>query len=415
MNTDTFNKNSFKKSQNRIIISCVLIFLVGLLSIACSIIFIIPDLLDWVYGTTDYDFYELESLDSKEYLGTYYGFDSHDQKLYTVNLTHDKTAEHQDKCTITISNGMIGNETVITEDFKVLSPRRAQLIHSNFIYSDHHAIITYNESTQESRFFWIDAEGGLCYEDVTYLSKEQVSLAEEMNDPEDYYGTYRYSDTNYVTFNQDGTAKLIHNGNEKNFSYLYVSADWCKANTQKLRNYRCIILYTPGETSFEYFYYINNETLYYAGNSSNKFTLVKEYTVSDEKWKSYFNFTNFTVRGYLNDMSCTAYVSSSTMATLVLDICTLKLKNDEVYMDGTLMGYDAEEYKFWTLFDFSDDKDMFVSYDNGKTFVSKKEKSTITIEIKNNKISTITLTTTEGNTTRSVDYTFSNWGSTRTY
>ncbi len=270
MSNETFDKQNFNKKQTKTVLSSIFIFLVGLISVIIAVLSIMGELSGLLDDITDYDYDELEEIEIEpEKLGTYYAYDSESLLLYTVNF---ETAAGKNICTMTVSNGMKGKETVTKEEFKVISYSDASKITLNTNFVGDPAIITKNKDGDNSKanVFWLTTEAMFLNSTGLRFSHTEISFADKMYDPKSYYGTYKYSDNNYVTFNKDGTATLVINGEKNEYSYMYVSKQWCEKHTSML-DQDSIILYTPGSSEFKYFYYMEKNKIDLNGDSSARF------------------------------------------------------------------------------------------------------------------------------------------------
>ncbi len=276
MDNNTFDKDKFRKSQDKIAIFFIIIFFIGLTSVICAFACgngLFGDLFDdlGLDGEDGYDFYELYALDAQELCDTYYGYNEAEQALYTIKLEYLEDDGYGDEvyyCTVTVDSGM--NSESDRQEFKLVSEETAQEFSPNSDYDDCQAIYIYQYS-DTAIVVWVTDDGLVLNQNGTRLTKTKIDFAEKMGDPKDYYGTFTFSSTDYVTFNENGKAELTADGYTSEYSYIYVSTEWLSVRSPDVKE-NSLILFTPGSSKFKYFYYKDNSTLWYGGQESNLFT-----------------------------------------------------------------------------------------------------------------------------------------------
>ena len=254
MDNNAFDKNQFKKSQNKITFFFVIILMLGIISLLCAFC-----LNDFATGSlpTDYEdntksFDDLESMDASEHYGTYYG--ELDRKIYTIEID-----EYQ--FSITTTNGFIGEESYDSYEYKYILCSDAQNITANYDYDGSNAIVA-QEASGKYIVIWITANGPVLNDNGLLLSNNEITMSSVTNDPKNYYDTFTY-DNNYVTFYSDGTASFYVNYELETYRYFYVDEEWTRNNTSIVTPFNGIVIYKEESPYFNYFIYDGYYTMTY--------------------------------------------------------------------------------------------------------------------------------------------------------
>ena len=259
-----FDKQAFEKKIGTYTRCCVLIALIGVLSIVCSLFvgegwgFTIDDITgksfeeeqdriyeDWleqVTPDTDDDFGE----DPKNYYGSYFSFSADE---YTINRA-DITATG---FVFTIYD-MFGSESI------TLEYQYGDAAYANDTFSeDTPVIIVHNGDFSEINGYYrliVDAAGEYTLEgnDGIVFTKNEVTFDTLMGAPTDYYGTYEFSEGNSLTVNKNGTASFVLDGEATSFQCFYANADYLYTRTGK--DYDAAIILHNGDPASIYIFAI---------------------------------------------------------------------------------------------------------------------------------------------------------------
>ena len=184
--------------------------------------------------------------------GIYYGIS--EGIHYTVELDGKKAV-------ITRDNGM----KTETEEFNVsyLTAKKAQERMANSQYVGCGGILLrLKDDKDNGTIIWVEDNGDATYyvlnEGNTLLSSTDTTLSSYMNDPKNYYRTYRYNAINEVTLYPSGEASYLADGERDSYKYLYVNAEWIKYNLNKTSSTSTnsgIVLFKPGTDECYLFYY----------------------------------------------------------------------------------------------------------------------------------------------------------------
>ena len=155
--------------------------------------------------------------DPKDYYGTYYG---------ESDFVIQKLAIDENTVTITEIDPM-KNDVTTNYKYFYAPAEYTEILHG--VKKD--ALALYKESTADiSYFIYIskDASENYKFENTSnvHYTAEEITFADLVDDPCDYYGHYAYSDINQLTLNEDGTAVFMLNGEEATYSYFYANYTW---------------------------------------------------------------------------------------------------------------------------------------------------------------------------------------------
>lgn len=202
--------------------------------------------------------------DPEDYYGEYYS---------SSGITQYTTYRFEASgCTVTISNGLRnGSTSAATYPYEYIAAKYVQSkgLVPSYAYQGCAAIIVYTDVSTDSGFvLWVVSNSPYRFalKDGSAVTKEKVDFAEEMGDPKNYYATYSYDATHYVTLKSDGTAYLCWGNTKKNLVYSYVSKDWLRLMGVSNNANPLILLYEAGNSSSYYdLEYISSTKLKFSG------------------------------------------------------------------------------------------------------------------------------------------------------
>lgn len=143
--SDRFNKFQFSKSQKQLGLCCILIGIIGIISIICAC-------------TIGSGLNISKGKDPKDYYGTYYVV--YDNIYGSFEFT-------QNKCNFTLSNGVTASDDSHSFDYEYVSAKYAQKVVESPLYKDRAAILVYtNEGKDNAIVLWVTANAPLsiCHE-----------------------------------------------------------------------------------------------------------------------------------------------------------------------------------------------------------------------------------------------------------
>ena len=260
MSKKEFDKNEFKKSQDKMALIFLILFIMGIISAICGLFVgdyaILGGDCSGCVATTD----------PADYYGKYYTEMSNG---VTVIFEFDET-----ECTYIETNGVKENKKYY--EYEYVSAANAQRKFPNETYEGCDAIVVYLDSSYNNGIvLWI-IEGG---EGETYTFRigatDQTVKAYETNEgnsdntnqePEedgdneentmqtpDYYGTYRYDSENYITFYEDGTAILYDAYGITYLTCEFVSAETIMDESYASSDYVIAVYNDSDAMYFEYY------------------------------------------------------------------------------------------------------------------------------------------------------------------
>lgn len=247
--SDKFNKFQFSKSQKQLGLCCVLIGIIGIISIICAC-------------TIGSGLNISKGKDPKDYYGIYYVV--YDNIYGSFEFT-------QNKCNFTLSNGVTAGDDSNSFDYEYVSAKYAQKVVESPLYKDRAAILVYtNEGKDNAIVLWVTANAPYQFvmnSNHAAVTTQKPDFASLMGDPKDYYSNYVFDDDTYISFNSDGTASFTQDGITETFMYAYVNQDWLTTYTDCSWS-SAIALYPEGSTSFYgFFKYTDRNTVEYNGNT----------------------------------------------------------------------------------------------------------------------------------------------------
>ena len=134
--SDRFNKFQFSKSQKQLGLCCILIGIIGIISIICAC-------------TIGSGLNISKGKDPKDYYGTYYVV--YDNIYGSFEFT-------QNKCNFTLSNGVTASDDSHSFDYEYVSAKYAQKVVESPLYKDRAAILVYtNEGKDNAIVLWVTA------------------------------------------------------------------------------------------------------------------------------------------------------------------------------------------------------------------------------------------------------------------
>lgn len=265
MSKKEFNKNEFKKSQDKMSLIFLILFITGIIYVICGLFvgdysilagnFVISDddplVLDGNYGGG-----VSKGEDPADYYGVYYGAEDY---VY-ITFEFDEY-----ECLYTVTNGL--SEQRKYYKYEYVSAEYAQTRYPNEKFEGCDAIVVYEDQYQEKVIvLWVEkvssSMSSPLYEFTVGATGQSITsieydIAEDMGDPENYYGDFIYNSNNYVSFEWDGTAKVCINGKVKEYSYMFVNNGWMKKHLKG--SYSCeyaLAVYTEDSSNimiFEYY------------------------------------------------------------------------------------------------------------------------------------------------------------------
>ena len=215
---------------------------------------------DLVYTTDAIDFLSLMN-DPGDYLGTYFG--ESDYVIDKIEITSDKI-----------------NATTSS----VIAPAKKAEYKYTFLCAEYayvkygrecDVIVAYEKDISgEVRLFWIHEDSGkYTFEGnngVTYREGE-ITFKDLVNDPENYYGKYKFDNNNALILEEDGSALFTLNGESTVYSYLYADNGWLSKYYGK--DYAsAIVLHNGNENEVHIFAFCEDGSLLYG----DTYTSVKE-------------------------------------------------------------------------------------------------------------------------------------------
>lgn len=247
--SDKFNKFQFSKSQKQLGLCCILIGIIGIISIICAC-------------TIGSGLNISKGKDPKDYYGIYYVV--YDNIYGSFEFT-------QNKCNFTLSNGVTAGDDSNSFDYEYVSAKYAQKVVESPLYKDRAAILVYtNEGKDNAIVLWVTANAPYQFvmnSNHAAVTTQKPDFASLMGDPKDYYSNYVFDDDTYISFNSDGTASFTQDGITETFMYAYVNQDWLTKYTDSSWS-SAIALYPEGSTSFYgFFKYTDRNTVEYNGNT----------------------------------------------------------------------------------------------------------------------------------------------------
>lgn len=244
-----FNKFQFSKSQKQLGLCCILIGIIGIISIICAC-------------TIGSGLNISKGKDPKDYYGTYYVV--YDNIYGSFEFT-------QNKCNFTLSNGVTASDDSHSFDYEYVSAKYAQKVVESPLYKDRAAILVYtNEGKDNAIVLWVTANAPYQFvmnSNHAAVTTQKPDFASLMGDPKDYYSNYVFDEDTYISFNSDGTASFTQDGITETFMYAYVNQDWLTTYTDSSWS-SAIALYSEGSTSFYgFFKYTDKNTVEYNGDT----------------------------------------------------------------------------------------------------------------------------------------------------
>lgn len=212
---ENFNKNEFDKQMNVIRIICLLIAIVGGLTLIGAVaatgnLNLSPD----DYGDASYKL--------ADYYGTYYWIDgNYDCWSLTVGLQECKAVRDSGAG---VKEYYYYGRYVTSEHAHAVNPANG--------HEGREAIIIYkNDISDWTYTIWIPeySDGVLTLDDRTAeysLTTDELTFKDVCGDPQDYYGTYMADDDNYIELFADGSANLCVAGDSNDYKYSYVNNNW---------------------------------------------------------------------------------------------------------------------------------------------------------------------------------------------
>lgn len=195
--------------------------------------------------------------DPADYYGTYYGSDDGNLIIFVIDA---------EKCSFTMSNGLESENEVYEYDYA--SAEYIQAYWPNSPVSP--SLLLYTTANRDRAIVWSVAKTEDGYElvcDDMHVKTDVLTLSDLMNDPKDYYGTYRM-DSFYVTLGEDGTATMDIGEGEQKYPYFYADGNYVKKSFGK--NYSAAIIVNVGNGNAYPFKYENGEL-----TLSDQYTFVK--------------------------------------------------------------------------------------------------------------------------------------------
>ncbi|MBQ7294084.1 MAG: hypothetical protein IJW79_10145 [Clostridia bacterium] len=169
--------------------------------------------------TTDVISWDEYKADPADYYGIYYGSR---QNMYLVTL---EITESEVK--ITSDNGR--SNSVEGGIYDYVTEEYIKEFYPSYYVEGWDALLVYTDETKEKfNIFCIAYQNGeysIMLDDGDIVTPTVLTLADIMEDPKDYYGTYKLNSF-YVVLNKDGTAKINLGKEEEILPYLYVNQDY---------------------------------------------------------------------------------------------------------------------------------------------------------------------------------------------
>lgn len=212
------------------------------------------------YTTEPIDFLSLMN-DPEDYLGTYFG-----ESDYVI-----------DKIEIT-------SEKINATTSSVIAPVKEESYNYTFLCAEYayvkygrecDVIVAYEKDIAgEVRLFWLNEDSGKYTiegnNDVTYR-EDEITFKDLVNDPDDYFGIYKFDDNNALIIDEDGSALFTLNGETTEYSYLYADYGWL--NKYYGKDYAsAIVLHNGNENEVHIFAFCEDGSLLYG----DTYTFTKE-------------------------------------------------------------------------------------------------------------------------------------------
>ena len=199
--------------------------------------------------------------DPKDYYGTYYG--TIDYTVLALTITTENIS--------VTSKEPLANETTDTYQYAYIPAEYANLRYQK----QQAAILVYTTKVQSpALILWvtINTDGTYSFEtsqNITYTTQE-ITFSDLVNDPQNYYGTYRWNDANILTLNANGRAVFMLNGVETEYDFIYVDQAWLQA--QNISYYPAIVLFEKGNNQMTLFKIDDNGNMVFG----NQYTFQKQ-------------------------------------------------------------------------------------------------------------------------------------------
>ena len=259
MSKKEFDKNEFKKSQDKMAIIFLILFIMGIVSAICGLF-----VGDYAILGGDCGGGISKGEDPMDYYGTYYTSNDYTYTSFEFN---------EDECIYTVTNGVTEQKKYY--EYEYVSAEYAQTRYADEEFVDCDAIFVYEDEDQERAIvLWVEKISlpmfGTHYEftigttgQKEKLTSSPYNIAEDMNDPKDYYGMFRFDSNNYVSFDENGTALVTLNDRETEYSYIFVNNGWMEKHLKG--GYTCdyaLAVYKKGSNKFMIFEYYEDYVKY---------------------------------------------------------------------------------------------------------------------------------------------------------
>lgn len=198
--------------------------------------------------------------DPMDYYGTYY-FNEANTNVVKVELLQD------DRARITDDYG-INTPITLTYTYEFVSSEYAFSKLQNETYQEYDSIFVYiTEDKNQVIALWIVDNTpndyrflyGTSGRTVGEGSKTLLTFSSIMNDPKDYYGTYRNGNSSLVV-KSSGTADLVQSTTET-YLYRYVSEEFLRRYFSQSNYEEALVLFKQNSNSYLIFGIINSNTL----------------------------------------------------------------------------------------------------------------------------------------------------------
>lgn len=235
-----------KSKMDGVALWCLLIGFVGLLSLIWGIVISVKG----------------SNYDPEDYFGDYYGSD--EGVYFTYHIAEDATESYFE---LSCGTDIVASQREYFVKREYLTADKASKhadlnTGANGEFEGCDVLLLYIDDSN-AHILWIKNNNP--YEFVlnsknAKLTTEEFDFAKEMNDPKDYYATYKYAENTYVTFNSNGKATFVNGGVSTEYKYVFVNSDWAKTWV-KFNGGSALILYNTTTGDVYTFAYKSNQML----------------------------------------------------------------------------------------------------------------------------------------------------------